>query len=337
MNNLTERSNIYYNILINKDESDFSLQKAQFSDTRTQPIVVHPHEYLVTVDKLNISSQNIPLFLWKDNFFVLSIEFDNYKSTQTLQFTANEDILNPYGRAIWNIQEMLDSLNKALLDAYNDVKSINPAMPPSASPFMIYNNDSKLFELYAPIEYDNNNPTPTDIGFNENLYLFFSGLQVIYDVSNSNDVFTKIVVKSRQTNEINYLGLSQFYIMSQSYSSLPIWYDFTRLVITSSDLPIIPDIQSDSVNDTRQILFDVNINPLILTTGQLISYENKNQYVWKSLNKSSMINRITCAVFWVDKDDNYYPIYLNSNDPISIKLLFRRKEYIYFDNLNNEL
>ena len=127
------------------------------------------------------------------------------------------------------------------------------------------------------------------------------------------------------------------YVMEQEYISLYNWNDPQSIVFTSSSLPIqseiIPSNDGNSsgaiINSgqikTRSIITDFLINTEIGSEiRSSITYYPTAQYRYISLTNSEEIRRITISAFWTDKNNTYYPIYIDVGTIISIKFLFEK-------------
>ena len=159
---LVDRSedNVYYNIRITSETSG---ELAQYSENRVSPIIQEPSKYKLAVERFRIPAVNIPIMLWKPDFFKVTMSYAGTDITETLQFIPNSTDPDFYGDAIWNYQEFIDIVNKALSDAFTTIKGIHAGAPPTEAPFLTYEADTQLFTFNAEQLYDTTGPATINI------------------------------------------------------------------------------------------------------------------------------------------------------------------------------
>lgn len=71
--------NIYYNIRVSVKGNPNKI--AEFNETRVEPILNNPSSYELAVERFYIPSLEIPVMLWKDNYWSLTLSYDNVDTT----------------------------------------------------------------------------------------------------------------------------------------------------------------------------------------------------------------------------------------------------------------
>jgi len=317
---------IYYNIDIRKpdDYKDLPFQ-AVFNETRVEPVLKIPSDYELAVVRFSIPSQNIPIFLWKENAFSVSLKYLNFVFTTTLQFIPNSPGGNYdyYGKSIWNYQDLIDSINVGLLTSFNNfVAGVPPFLNiPTKAPYMIYDATTQLCSLIALTKYDSSFVNPVFIYFNGALSNYFPALQ---NFGTGDPILTKmIVVKNNFNNEIQ-IGTDEYYKMSEEYSTLFLWNDLQKILIETDTIPVVNELLGSQTNKTQKIITD--FEPLSqINDRSMIQYYPQGPLRFYDMISNYPMTNMNVKIYWADKAGKTYPIYLNSTDNLTIKLYFKRK------------
>lgn len=248
--------------------------------------------------------------------------------------------------------------------AYSSINSGNVGNTPNTSPtfwaplttpYLEYNPVTKLIRLIASRGYHNVNFSdenqPLKIWFNTDLWNFFSNFEKIYNGNtpapyNANGKNYNIIIKPTGNNDViipaifEDFGMDiQGYAMSQEFISLYNWNSMRNIVFVTSTIPIrseaIPSqsgIASPFVTNAttasafRPILTDfqllVNEGPEARSYAQ---YFPSGEYRLVDVTGTNPLVNIDLKVYWQDKFQNLYPIYINPLDTLDIKILFRKK------------
>ena len=144
-----EGDHVYFNINIRKNEKNGG--RAVFDENRVDAILQNPADYDLAVVRFSVPGENIPIFLWVDNKFSVSLEYNGATFTSVLEWHPNfvnnaaDDF---YGRAVWNYNNFIESINKGLSTAFLLLKAANPASPLSIAPRMVYDGETQLNSLF---------------------------------------------------------------------------------------------------------------------------------------------------------------------------------------------
>ena len=319
---------IYYNIDIRKP-SDYESKdipyQASFNETRVEPVLYRPSDYELAVVRFSIPSQNIPIFIWKENAFSVSLKYLNFVFTTTLQFIPNSPggSYDYYGKSIWNYQDLIDSMNVGLLASFNDFVSGTTAFAgkPTLPPYMIYTASTELCGLVAPIQYDTTIANPVYIYFNSNLANYFPALQ---NFGTADATLNKwIRVKDNFNNRSTIAG-NDYYTITEEYITLFLWNDLQKILLETDSIPTVPELLGSQTNKTRKIITD--FEPLSQVNDRsIIQFFPQGALRFYDLISNYPLTNMNVKIFWQDKLGEQYPIYLNSTDNLTIKLYFKKK------------
>jgi hypothetical protein len=327
MNQLQDNSNhIYYNIDIRKPDDGKDLPyQAQFNETRVEPVLYNPSDYELAIVRFSIPAQNIPIFLWKENSFSVSIKYLTFTFTTVLQFIPNSSggSYDYYGKSIWNYQDLIDSINVGLLASFNAFVAGTPAFggKPTLPPYMIYTASTELCALVAPIAYDTTIANPVYIYFNNNLSNYFPALP---NFGTADLILTKWIRVKNNFNNKSTIGGNDYYTMTEEYSTLFLWNDLQKILLETDTIPTLPELLGSQTNKTRKIITD--FEPLSsINDRSTIQFFPQGALRFYDLISNYPLTNMNVKIYWADKAGTQYPIYLNNTDNLTIKIYFKRK------------
>lgn len=314
---------IYYNVSI---DSKTSQGQANFNETRVQPILDNPSEYELTIERFYVPAVNIPIMIFKDNKYSITLSFDGVDITKTLIWIPNKSYSGLYGKDLWNYQEMLDIVNKAFSDAYIDLKLAKPTITPTEPPFITYDAETNLFIFNAQRLYDpifNGGPT-VEIYMNIDLFALFNSFQD-FEQEELEPKAHQILVKDNKNNIST--TLIDYYSTYGEWVTLFGWNDLQSIVFETNSIPVIPENQQSQINQTQQIITD--FEPIQdINNRSAIQFFPQGELRYYSLNSTKPFYNMNLNVMWKDKEGNFYPIYINDTETLTIKILFRKKLYL---------
>lgn len=327
MNQLQDdEDHIYYNIDIRKGLQNAGQPfEATFNETRVEPILNKPSDYVLSVVRFSIPSQNIPIFLWKLNEFQITISYLNFDFTTTLQHIPNSPggTYDYYGPSIWNYQDFIDSINAGLLASFNNFVAGTPAfaLKPTTAPYMIYNAETQLCSLIAEEKYDTEYTNPVYIYFNRALLNYFPALQ-----SYDEDIAVKtawIRVKNN-FNNVSIVGGITYYEVKEEYTTLFLWNDLQKILLETDTIPVNNELLGSQTNKLRKVITD--FEPLSsINDRSTIQYFPQGPLRFYDLISNYPLTSMNLSIRWETKDGRTYPIYLNDYDNLTVKLYFKRK------------
>ena len=324
-----DEDHIYYNINIRKGEENEGKQfQAVFNETRVEPVLNKPSDYDLAVVRFSIPSQNIPIFLWKENEFKVTISYQNFDFTTTLQWTVNSPAgsYDYYGKAVWNYQDFIDSINVALKASFTNFVAGTPAFAhkPTTAPYMIYTAESELCSLIAEEKYDVSGTyaDPVYIYFNSSLMSYFPALQ---NYSDETDPIKAHYIKVKDNfNNVSVVGGITYYEIKEEYTTLFLWNDLQKIVLETDSIPVNNELQGSQTNKQRKVITDFEPLSSVNDRSQ-IQYFPQGALRFYDLISDYPLKRMNLRIYWETKDGRTFPLYINDYDNCSVKLYFKKK------------
>ena len=212
-------------------------------------------------------------------------------------------------QSIFKIAEFLTVINSAYSRAYDRLKIVAPLTPTEGPPFLTFDPVSKLFSIYAPEEYSTQN---LNVYMNQKLYKYFSFMAVP-----SNGLYN-ITIENYLVNNL-ILGSSHFIQMTQERTSLSKINQLTKIVITSSHLPIVGDVQDNST-----VSYITDFTPDTTVPGELLILYPTLLRLY-SLYSNREIRQVDLQIYYSTNSQDFQKLYIESGESFSVKLEFRNK------------
>lgn len=356
-----DTGNIYYNAVINNKVADvfnngpiFNHDPilAKYDQTESQTIINDPSEYFLSVIRFQIPGNLIPLYFEVGYFdginpnrtsksvsmsigggppltqtFLIYVPHNQTLPVPTLPITVN----NIQYYALSSYQQIVDEINVGLASAFAGL-TVPVLVPPLAAPYMQYNSTTQLFSLVADQRYVANNIA---IYFNSDLYdLFLPTFETFfYGYDNFTGGDYQILIKNNNNNSSTVGGIN-YYTMTQESKSINNITDFRTIVLTVNNVPI----RYESIPSSTQAAQSIQSNflpiltdfiPALTNTANEIQtelvYYPTAEYRLVDLVGSNPINNVQLQVFWGNRYDQLFPLYIPAHYSASIKLLFRNK------------
>ncbi len=334
---------VYYNIVITNNSPTFPIV-ATYNSSRTTALLTNPSDYYVSIVRFRVGLQQVPIFVFTDLLYSVTISNggNDYKTSLIyVPFYSNAlSPASPDNRYVYSYQQFIDSINNALSSSF-----VASGLA-GVAPYMTFDPVTQLCSLNAssnfhdPLLSDENQTIK--IWFNTELWQFFSNFEKIFngyqDLLNKN---FNIIVKPTGNNNItipaDFGGPTAGYKMTQEFVSLSNWNALRNIVFLTGSIPIRAEgVPAQSPTNNNQIS---NNNPAsaylpILTDFQIsddgpqrnfVSYVPTSEYRLVDLVGTTPLMTIDLSAYWLDKNNNLYPIYINPLDSLSVKLLFRKK------------
>lgn len=307
-----EQNNIYFNINTkSKNRSVF-----QFDENRVQPILKNPSNYELAVVRCSVPSSSIPIQNWKANRYKIGIEYLGTLVEKYVEFVPNSAkgplYPNTIGQ-IWSYQEWCSIMSNCLTELHNDMVALNPAFPASTPILWKIQPDTNIMSLYCPAGYAD---PDVKLYFNW-ILLTESVFQAFLEQQDKYRIF----IKDKLTNRTTYGGGG--YIMSQEYETTTLITNYDKLVFETNSIPVNPELLGTSINETRQVITDFDIAGLE-RDGLNIQYFPKGPIRHYQLISKYPLHRIDLVILWQDTQGNLFPIYLEEESQVSVKIQFKK-------------
>jgi hypothetical protein len=304
-------------------------------------------------------------------------EPEDKSATQPTGLVPDSYNMDPYYYA-YTYQHFISLVNKALDTCWTALESNPPPLlVPGANTlraFISLEGDKVILNAQSVLcltdssgniitNFGTADTTGVKIYFNTELYNLFSSLEAIkipqplvnigpassYLNSNYQMLFT---INQSTTNakltpiDFSIVPPTLTYAMYQNvseYSPLPYWNPIDKVVFTTAQLPVVPqliaatsnyysDSQTSGTNaDVSYILCDFSAQ---LSTGTEykpnITYIPPAEYVLNELYGDTPLSSISIYVFWKDKFGDLHPFLLEAGGTALLKIMFRKKDF-YLD------
>ena len=344
-------NNIYYNGLYTNIQQ--GSQPALFSTTFSQPLVNKANDYEMSIIKFSLPGNNIPLFIFQPNTYQVSISYDLNFYTEYVNFIPTNTFpsSDPRYYYCWSYNLFIEMINIAIFNVWTTFKTDNPSVTSNYAPYLIYDAPTELITLYSESAvFGESISNGCQLFFNSVLFNFFQSFPYIYypigifsESPDPNKEWNQIWIQSNGENKITSLSPPTYltygstpsniagYSTIQEYACLWAWNVAQSIVITSSTLPTRAEsLPSQGSNkgypNLKSIITDYT---LAVSSGpdirSRITYLPTAEYRWCDLLSSNPIAQLDFQIYWLDNLQNFYPLYVNTNDSVNIKFLFRKK------------
>ena len=366
-------NHIYLDVsCVNNDNGASAPVPISFRESRTMPILEDASMYylalcrfhLDTVGALPVIIPQVQLGQSDVNKTIYSVTY-KYKTFEYQQFlsfvpqdesagtplapTIQQDTSSTY-YFVDSYSYFVNLINTTLSDgfrAFNDlVVAGSDSLPASNAPYLQYDSSSGEIILNADVaSFDPTLTNPVQLYFNTAMHNLLSSFEFIKKGYGSTITNGKnFMVNIRNDNGANIFEVSNTYSvyqMYQEYPSISTWSPVSRIVFTSSNLPMNPSIVSppkvfNSVvgmssvttqTTTMNIITDMTVD---ISTGKelypAITYV-PYQYRLIDLTTRGQLNEFNIDVYWVDTYGNMRLFYLPSGCSANLKLVWIRKSF----------
>lgn len=352
-------NHIYYNVVIPYvDNSRYNPTLATFMENRTIPILEKCDDYYLSIIRFYVPSSNIPLTILdilpfpnvNPNLTTLSVILSynaiNSDETSVVYTSQNQFEIAPPAATlqnpnyptvpyyyIYNYQHVIDMVNTAFQSALINLKAKpgTGAIAGAPEPYFTYNPETQLLTLNADDTFYDVDLSPNVIKIYVNFPFlsFFGAIPTLLTNLNLfavNSYTFQYLIKNNGNNDtagiINY---------EQEYVTIGLWNVFKSLVFISGTVPIstelIPATNGSGNTIGRRILtdFDPLINDQAGQANGILQYYPQGPYRLVNMVSSIPLTKFDVSIFWQDKNQNLYPLYVLYNNVITIKFLFVKK------------
>jgi hypothetical protein len=343
-------NNIYYNLsIINQVQTDplgvlpsISIPKQAVFDTqRADAIISSPSEYRVSVSRFSIPSGLIPLLLFPVNpsYYAITLTFDNggviNQITKNLTYIPSA-VGDPYGkyRPVYYINELIQYVNIAYKEAYDEMKTTYGAgYTPANRPYLTYDAETKLITMWCDDEYLDFDTY--GIFMNTTLFEgFFSGFYSREATTNQLTNFNgfQLLPQNLFINEETNITIpngntTTMYKIVSEFSTIPLFNQLDRIVITTFSLPINTQLLGTQLDRRANILLDF-ILPDDIQTKQKYEYI-PTIYKWSDMKQGTPLTKMDLQLYLIYNTGEILPLYIQADQRIDIQLLFTPKGTLY--------
>lgn len=325
MSSQSSATHIYYNVRI---QADLETRKhAVFSVKRVQPILDNPSHYEVAVVRFSLPTTSVPLIVFEDNKYSVSLKIGANEYTEYLTWTPNSNVYNE--KYVYNIQDIIDFMNTAWATAFSNLNAGN-VITSTVPPFMSFSSETNLMTLHVPQTYLADG---IDVYANEELYLKINTFQdFYYETPTQGQLNYQFVIKDLFTNNITYNTIP-YYTSTQQFATISAIQDLRQIQFITNNIPVNRELEGAQKNVTTNTLTDFEpIQENTFSGGGLLQFFPQGPLRYIDLLSKHPFSTIDLTINWVSKTGIVYPYYLQGEQSATIKLLFRKKENYLLTN-----
>jgi hypothetical protein len=318
---------------------------AILSFTRNSTILNAPDKFRVAVTRLSIPSASIPLLLYPtipETYTITLSYVPTNPAEPVIQVTRNvtyvaSNIGDPYEglQPIYYYQTILDFVNTAYEDAYNDIVAqvalIGEVYQPTAAPYILYEPQTRLFKLYAQGAIGGTGYLDIEkygIYMNKPLFDdFFSGFysrEVLGGAGNFNGI--QIIAQDYGNNIIDVNG-TDFVVMTEQFSSAPLFNKVDRVIVASNMIPVTDTYIATQAQESFPVLLDY-VLPDENLDRQRYEYDPKI-YRWFDLTMTQPLKNFDVQYSILYEDGRIIRLKINGNQRLDMTLLFTPRDCNY--------
>jgi len=326
---------VYYNISITRGEEENKL--AVFSENRTAPILDKGDNYDLAVVRFDIPTINIPIFIWRNNEWYISITYKTATFTREIPFIPNQNLATApkyFGEAIWQYQDFVDCINLCYKQLFADFQAdpiyltIPIADRPTEPPKMTYDAVNKRCSIYYPLEYDITKPDPIYIYYNALMFDKFPAFQSYGD--ERDPILSHYLIVKDNKNNIVDVGGTNYIRLTEEWSELFLWNDFQKIIFETDKIPVNNEYVAGQKNITRRVLTDFEPSSSINDQSN-IQYYPSGALRFISMYSGQEVREIDMRVFWETKDGIVIPLLISGDDRLTMKIYFKKKGQMISD------
>ena len=313
-------THIYYNIRI---QSDIETRKhATFSVNRVQSVLDNPSDYEAAVVRFSLPSTSIPLIIFENNKYSVSLKIGASEYTQDLVWVSNSNVY-PTEKYVYNIQDIVDFMNTAFTTAFNNLNAGN-VITSTVPPFMSFSSVTNLLTLHVPQSYITDGIT---VYANEELYLKMNTFQdFYYETPTQGQLNYEFVIKDLFINSVTYNTIPYF-TSTQQFATISAIQDLRQIQFITNSIPVNRELDGAQANITSNTLTDFEpTQENTFSGGGVIQFFPQGPLRYIDLLSKHELHNIDLTINWVSKTGIVYPFYLQGEQSLTIKLLFRKKE-----------
>ena len=316
-----DSTHIYYNIRINAEL--LNKAPATFNVNRVQPILDKPSDYEVSVVRYSLPLTSVPLIVFKDNKWAMSLKIGANEYTEFLQWIPNTDVFE--FRYIYIVQDLLDMMNVALSTAFTNLSGAN-TITSTKPPFFSFSSITNLITLHVPQSYLADG---IFVYANAALYYKMNTFQDYYEnFAEDSALNYRFVIKDLFNNNVTYDG-TDYYTSTQQYATIGSMSDLKGILFETNSIPVSRQLDGAQKNITQNLLTD--FEPPQSNKwfgGGLLQYFPRGPIRFIDLLSTHPLNRMDLVIKWTSKDGETYPYYLQGEQAATIKIMFRKKTNI---------
>jgi hypothetical protein len=315
----------YFNIAITKDIENQGV--AIYNENRVTSILDKSDDYEVSLIRFSIPSYNIPIFLWREDFSV-SLTYNSVIFTTPVIFVSNGNDILKNDKAVYDYQDFIDMINVAIETAFNNfvASPIYVTIPiearPTEAPILVYESSNGIISIYSQPQYSITKSLPIKLYFNTTLFTYFPAFQNYGD--ERDPVLAHYFKIKDNGNNLEIVNGAPYIRLSQEYKDLFLWNDFQGIIFETDNIPVDSEMLGTQKNITRKVLID--FEPISEINDQsIIQFSPQASLKLYDLISSVELRKIDLRIFWSAKSGKTFPLLIDDDGILTIKILFKKK------------
>jgi len=348
----------YLNILINNNSD--RMVKAEYNETRLQPIVSNTNDWQIGITRLKIPTSSIPLMIFEDGAYEIGFALEtgatlNNFLTETVTYDApaNNFTEYPYNRYVFYYDQFLFDVNNALAVLWNTALA-DPNYAPFTTLFGYLPEDRPYFRLATPNQGYIELVLPTKPAVNPSspfakikilmsnrLFYFFSGFTSAFNLNGWNTpplgvqplTYVLQVEPTADTvqtlSQYNGVPTRQVNVIQQDYPTLFLWQDLTRIFITTTacvEKEVLLVSGDEGKPNSIEVLTDFEIPQSQQGLREYIFYQPQGNLRYINFKTGGFLDRFDVKVFFQTKDLRTYQLIIPPTFELNIKIEFKRRK-----------
>lgn len=365
--------------ITNPDSSTFTTidgtdDDAYYNSTKTQPILYKASDYYLSVIRFDIPLNEVPLFIMPivpnqsdpnltplivgistttvsihgpiTSYYPTQVEYaPDYYGNPPVQNIPNQQVITPY-YYVYSYNNLIQAINLALSNSYSNAGSPGGD---GFAPFFQYGPGAGYISLIVGTNFANGD---YNVFCNQPANNYLDGIRSFFNGFNSAWGADFTFNTTPYPANINSLvvpvngytpGVLNGYIFTSEYSVINNWTSLKKIVLTSTNLPILKEfVPSFNQNGTQN---DLPAGLPILTdfipnidaagdTRSIVYYNPTSQYRLIDLYSDGEIKTIDIRIQWQDRFGNLYPVEITNFQQANVKLAFVSKQLYKNTSLN---
>tara|TARA_R110000772_G_scaffold197311_2_gene308078 strand:+ start:3506 stop:4519 length:1014 start_codon:yes stop_codon:yes gene_type:complete len=320
---------IYYNIDVKNETQERIIPS--FNINRVQAVLDDPSEYEMAIVRFSLPLTSIPLFLFKNDIFKVSLKIGASEYTESIVWIPNNNVYDD--KNVYEIQHLLNMINTAWALAFTTLKSAN-TVASTTPPFMTHSSLTNLITLFVPQTYLTDN---IDVYTNSNMH---RRLHSFYDFYNEfvsvGELNYRFIVQDLFDNNTVFNGVNYYYF-TQLFSSIGSLTDLKSIQVFTNSVPVNRELIAGQKNVIDNFLTDFEpIESNTFNSNGFFQFFPEGPLRYIDLLSTEPMKRIDLEIKWTTKDRQTETYYLQPNEQLSMKILFRKKQNLILDEFISE-
>lgn len=338
ISSIAEYSQTFSESLLSKDSSNYCMSIVRMTiPTNLVPIKIFPCiPNPDDVKDVNMSSYFIVfkygITEFKRHLRWDTLDFGTYPSLPDLQNPKNYIYYSMY-----SMQHFCNIINNCMGELMNDIYGFLPPPPPGLiypQPYMTFDATTYLFSFIVNDIMTENSTSGTtlQILFDNELFFNFVYFKAKFATYTNNFISYPMQRFSFLNNPTLRYNLQvddiygHTYKFSQEGDSTGTLTDFKVIRVSSNTLKINHELQSSATDNYggqyEPILSDFGNVSSFKDILSFINYTPSAEYRRLTLKQGDKINQLQLNISWVDKRGFQYPLYIERDNILSLKILF---------------